>query len=66
MAITKVWIEEGCVASGLCSNLCPQVFVLKDFATVIEGISYSGYEQNIKEAAENCPMEVIRYTEETE
>jgi ferredoxin len=64
MAITKVWIEEGCAASGLCSSLCPQVFVLKDLATVTEGINYSDYEQNIKEAAENCPTEVIRYSED--
>ncbi len=64
MAITKVWIEEGCAASGLCSNLCPEVFVLKDLATVNEGINYSDYEANIREAAESCPMEVIRYSEE--
>ncbi len=55
MAITKVWIEEGCVASGLCSNLCPQVFVLKDFATVIEGISYSGYEAKYKGGCRKLP-----------
>lgn len=65
MAIIKVWIEEGCAASGLCSSLCPQVFVLKDLANVIEGISFSEYEDTIKEAAENCPTNVIRYSEDT-
>lgn len=65
MAITKVWIEEGCAASGICSSLCPQVFVLRDLATVNEGVSYSDYEDNIREAAENCPTDVIRYSEDT-
>lgn len=63
MAINKVWIEEGCTACGLCSDLCPEVFVLKDLATVIEGVKYSDYEPMIKEAAESCPVEVIKYSE---
>jgi len=63
MAIKKVWIENGCAASGLCSTICPEVFVLKDVANVIEGVSFADYEGLIKEAAENCPEEVIRYSE---
>ena len=63
MAINKVWIEDGCTACGLCSDLCPEVFVLEDLATVIEGVRYSDYEAGIKEAAESCPVEVIRYSE---
>ncbi len=63
MAINKVWIEEGCTACGLCSDLCPEVFELKDLATVKEGVKYSDYEAMIKEAAESCPVEVIKYSE---
>ena len=63
MAITKVWIEEGCTACGLCSELCPEVFELNNEATVIKGVNYSEYEQQIKEAVENCPVEVIKYNE---
>ncbi len=63
MAINKVWIEDGCTACGLCSDLCPEVFELKDVATVIQGINFSDYEGSIKEAAENCPVEVIKYSE---
>ncbi|MBG0858921.1 MAG: ferredoxin [Bacteroidales bacterium] len=63
MAISKLWIEEGCTACGLCSDICPEVFVLKDVATVNEGVNYSDYEGLIKEAAENCPVEVIKYSE---
>ncbi len=61
MAISKVWIEEGCTSCGLCSDICPEVFELEDVAVVIEGVDYSKYEENIKEAAEECPVEVIKY-----
>lgn len=61
MAITKVWIEEGCTACGLCEEICPEVFKLDDEATVIEGVDCSSYEEQIKEAAESCPVEVIKY-----
>lgn len=63
MGIKKVWVEEGCSASGICSDICPEVFVLKDVSTVIEGVRFDDYEELIKEAAENCPMEVIKYSE---
>jgi ferredoxin len=63
MAIKKVWIDEGCTACGLCEDICPEVFKMEDVATVIEGINFSDYEANIKEAAESCPVEVIKYTE---
>jgi ferredoxin len=63
MAITKVWIAEGCAASGICSSLCPQVFVLKDIAHVREDVDFSDYEEPIREAADNCPMEVVKFSE---
>jgi ferredoxin len=61
MAINKVWIEDGCTACGLCSDICPDVFQLEDVATVIKGVDYSKFEDQIKEAAESCPVEVIKY-----
>ena len=61
MAIKKVWIEEGCTACGLCEDICPEVFKVEDIATVIEGVNYDDYEEQIKEAAESCPVEVIKY-----
>jgi ferredoxin len=63
MAITKVWIEEGCTACGLCQDIAPAVFELKDLATVIEGANFSENEPEIKEAADSCPVEVIKYSE---
>jgi ferredoxin len=61
MSIKRVWIEDGCTACGLCTEICPQVFEMQDLAAVIEGVNYSDYEPQIKEAAENCPVEVIKY-----
>lgn len=63
MAISKVWIEEGCTACGLCQDTCPEVFVVEDQARVIDGINYSDFESQIKESAESCPVEVIKYEE---
>jgi ferredoxin len=45
---------------------CPEVFKIKDetgASSVIEGVDFSLYEDEIKEAAEGCPVEVIRYQE---
>ncbi len=61
MAITKVWIEDGCTSCGLCEEICPEVFEQQDIAVVKEGVDYSEYEDEIKEAAEDCPVEVIKY-----
>jgi len=63
MAIKKVWIDEGCTACGLCADICPEIFKMEDEATVIEGINYEDYNNQIREAAENCPVEVIKYSE---
>ncbi len=63
MTVKKVWIEEGCTACGLCEEICPEVFVVEDEATVIEGVNYSDYEDGIIESAESCPVEVIKYEE---
>ena len=62
MAIKKVWVEADCTACGVCEGICPEVFLVKDIATVIEGVNYSDYEVQIKEAADSCPVEVIKFS----
>ena len=65
MAITRVWIEEGCISCGLSEGNCPEVFKVKDEgATVIGGVDYSNVEEKIKDAAESCPVKVIKYDED--
>ena len=61
MAISKVWIEEGCTACGLCEEIAPAVFELEDVAIVKEGVDFNEFEEEIKEAADSCPVEVIIY-----
>lgn len=62
MAITKVWIEEGCIACGSCEQICPEVFRVTDQSRVQEGVNFADYEAQIIEAAECCPAEVIKHT----
>ena len=46
MAITRVWIEDGCISCGSSESNCPEVFKIKDEgATVIEGVDYSLLEE---------------------
>ena len=64
VAITKVWIEEGCISCGMSEDNCSEVFKLKDgMAIVLKNIDYSGLEEKIIQAAESCPVEVIKYEE---
>lgn len=62
MAITKVWIIDGCISCGLCEQICPEVFEVIDLAQVRDGVDFNEYEDAIKEAAESCPVEVIKYS----
>ena len=61
MAIKKIWIEEGCTACGLCEEICPEVFEMQDEAVVKKSVNYNDFEEQIKEAAESCPVEVIKF-----
>ena len=63
MAIKKVWIEEGCTSCGMCEDICPNVFEMPDEAEVKNDANFEENEDCIKEAAESCPVEVIKYEE---
>ena len=62
MAISKVTIEEGCIVCDACADVCPEVFKVEDDCTVIDGVDFNEYEDEIIEAAESCPVEVIKYS----
>jgi len=62
MAITRVWIEEGCTVCNLCEDTAPDVFEVTDeTCTVREGVDLSAHEEEIIQAAEECPVEIIKY-----
>ena len=61
MAIKKVWITDDCIACGNCESVCPEVFEVQDKSTVRRDADFSAYEAEIKEAAESCPVEAIKY-----
>lgn len=66
MAIKKVWVDEDtCTGCGLCEDTCPEVFEMEDdIAVVKDDVDFNEYEDEIKEAAEDCPSESIQYEEE--
>jgi ferredoxin len=61
MAITKVWIDEDdCTQCGLCEDNCPEVVELGDDSAIVKaGVDCNTSEVAIREAAEDCPSEVI-------
>jgi len=63
MIINKVWMDEGCIACGLCEETCPDVFRMEDIAYVNEGVNYPDFSNLIEEAADGCPVEVIKFSE---
>jgi ferredoxin len=63
MNAIKVWIEEGCIACGVCEEVCPVVFKVDDIAHINPDIDYSNFIDSIKDASEICPLEIIKYLE---
>lgn len=64
MPITKVWVEPGCVRCMLSVETCEAVFVLGPMgAEVKPGADFARHEAAIRQAAEGCPVEVIKYSE---
>ena len=61
--IARVWIADGCIVCNLCEDTCPEVFdVQADTCTVRPAAErYYGQRQaQLVQAAEECPVEVIR------
>jgi len=66
MSIKKVWLDESedeCTSCGLCESIAPEVFEVPDKMVVLEGVDFSEYEDEIRDAADSCPTEVIKFEE---
>lgn len=61
MAISKVWIEEGCIVCDACEDVCPEVFKVTEDSCEVLNVDFEEFEDEIAEAAEACPVEVIKY-----
>lgn len=56
----NVRIEDTCVACGVCTDLCPDVFVMGDeIAEVVASLVPPEFEDLAREAAEDCPVDAI-------
>jgi len=56
--------EETCTACGLCEETCPEVFEVNDVAVVKEDADFNALEDEIREAADECPSEAIEVEED--
>lgn len=70
MIVRRVWIEEGCISCNLCEDLCPSVFEVpaggecRTAPGHRERLGEPGIDAKVREAAEACPVEVIRIEED--
>ena len=62
--IKKVWIEQGCMSCGACEFVAPEVFSVTDVSHIKDGADLKKYSDQIMEAANVCPAEVIKFEEE--
>ncbi len=54
-----VKVVDGCISCGLCVNSCPDVFRFNDEGVAEAYDQPEGYEPEVKQAADNCPVGVI-------
>ena len=59
----KVWIDPGCITCGRCEFIAPEVFEVLDVAHVKDGADVSKHAQAIKQAAQTCPVQVIKHSD---
>ena len=59
----KVTIEDGCISCGACESVCDAVFSIEDIAVVNEA-AVAANQDCVKEAADACPVSVIKIEEQ--
>jgi ferredoxin len=61
-SLAKVWIEPGCIVCDACETISPDVFEVKDGGCIVRPGAPLENGLNIQEAAEACPVEIIKFT----
>lgn len=64
--VTKVWIEPGCIVCDACETTAPDVFEVLDDTCIIRPAALTAEftrprTESIKDAAAECPVDVIKY-----
>jgi ferredoxin len=62
--IKKVEIEPGCITCGACEFIAPEVFQVTDISHVKPDVALALYKEKIREAAQMCPVNVIKVHDE--
>jgi ferredoxin len=60
-AVTKVWIEPGCIVCNACEGIYPEVFEVTDTTCLIRPGAPLDDGLKIQESADACPVEVIKF-----
>jgi ferredoxin len=60
--VSKVWIDPGCIVCNACEAIYPEVFEVTDETCLIRPEAPLDNGLLIQEAAEACPVEVIKFT----
>ena len=67
MQITKVWLDESndeCTSCGLCESIALDIFEVPDKMVVKSNANFNDSIADIKDAADSCPVGVIKFEEE--
>jgi ferredoxin len=57
-----VKVVDGCIACGVCESITPEVFTVLE-TSVVDNSQVPGHEDECREAAEACPVSVIKIEE---
>ena len=60
----KLFIAPGCITCGRCEFIAPEVFEVLDIAYVKKDADVNKHAQAIIQAAQTCPVQVIKYSVE--
>ena len=61
-SVSKVWIDPGCIVCNACEAIYPEVFEVTEDTCLIRPEAPLNDGLKIEEAAEACPVEVIKFT----